>query len=105
MSTVNLRCPKKRILFQFCQGVAGGSFNNTTDWGFEVKKPTEDVHQPRWAKVVVIGKDVKAVRPAQFILVEPLMWTISFTHEGQKYWATSEEKLIAVSDSEPTGIV
>lgn len=104
MSFPNLRCPKSRIIFQFVQGVTSGSFNNKTDWGFEIKKPTEDVQRPRWAKVMVVGKDVKSVKPGNFILVEPLMWTLSFTHNGDKYWATAEEKLIAMSEEEPKGI-
>ena len=102
---MSLRCPKTRILFQFIDGVRSGSFNNTTEWGFEIKKPTEDVKVPRWAEVKVIGKDVKAVKPGDFILIEPMMWTISFTHENEKYWATAEHKLIAVSDERPTGII
>lgn len=103
MSFPNLRCPKQRILFQFCQGVTRGSFDNKTEWGFEIKKPTEDVNRPRWAKVMVVGKDVTAVTPGQYILVEPMMWTLSFTHLGEKYWATAQNKLIAMSEVEPKG--
>lgn len=101
---MNLRCPKTRILFKFLDGHRSGSFNNTTEWGFEIKKQTDDVKTPRWAEVVVVGKDVKAVKPGHYILIEPMMWTLSFTHEGQKYWATAEEKLIAMSEVLPTGI-
>ena len=104
MST-NLRCPKKRILFQFIDSARDGSFNNKTDWGFEIKKPTDDIKTPRWAEVQVVGKDVTAVKPGQFILIEPMMWTLSFTHEGSKYWATAEDKLIAMSEARPSGIV
>ena len=103
--SLNLRCPKTRIIFQFCEEVNSGSFDNKTDWGFEIKKPTEDVKVPRWAEVKVIGKDVKSIKPGQFILVEPLMWTLSFMHQGQKYWATAEHKLIAMSETRPTGMV
>lgn len=105
MSAANLRCPKSRILFQFYQDVSRGSFDNTTAWGFEIKKPTEDILTPRWAMVKVIGKNVKHVKPGQYILIEPSMWTLGFTYEGEKYWATAEEKLIAVSDEAPKGIV
>ena len=105
MSTPNLRCPKSRILFQFLQTNSAGSFDNKTEWGFEIKKATDDLQTPRWAEVKVIGKDVKYVKPGQFILIEPSMWTLSFTHENQKYWATAEHKLIAVSDERPKGIV
>lgn len=103
--SVKLRCPKSRILFQFIDSNRSGSFNNTTEWGFEIKKPTDDIKTPRWAEVVVVGKDVKAVKPGQFILIEPMMWTLSFMHEGQKYWATAEHKLIAMSEVRPTGII
>lgn len=103
--SLNLRCPKKRILFQFLDTARSGSFNNTTDWGFEIKKPTEDAKTPRWAKVLVVGKDVKAVQPGNYILIEPMMWTLSFTYNHEKYWATAEEKLIAMSEAVPTGLV
>lgn len=105
MSFPKLRCPKTRILFKFTQGVSQGSFNNNTDWGFEIKKPTEDVQTPRWARVEVVGKDVKSVKPGQFILIEALMWTNGFTYGGEKYWATAEHKLIAMSETEPKGLV
>lgn len=103
--TVRLRCQKTRILFQFVENTRTGSFNNTTDWGFEIKKPVEDIKAPRWAKVLVVGKDVKAVKPGQYVLVEPMMWTNAFTYENEKYWATAEEKLIAMSEVLPTGTV
>ncbi len=105
MSASNLRCPKSRILFQFYEGVSGGSFDNKTDWGFNIKKPTQDILSPRWATVKVVGKDVKYVVPGQYILIEPSMWTIGFTYNDEKYWATAEEKLIAVSDEAPRGMV
>lgn len=102
---MSLRCPKARILFQFIDGVRSGSFNNTTEWGFEIKKPTEDVKVPRWAEVKVVGKDVKAVKPGDYILIEPMMWTTSFVYKDEKYWATAEYKLIAVSGTKPTGLM
>lgn len=101
----NLRCPKQRILFQFAEATASGAFKNKTDWGFEIRNPVEDVKVPRWALVKVVGKDVTLVKPGQYILIEPMMWTLSFTYEGEKYWATAQHKLIAVSDEEPKGIV
>lgn len=104
MQTLNLRCPKQRIIFQFIDSNRSGSFNNTTEWGFEVKKATDDVKTPRWAEVLVVGKDVTAVKPGAYILIEPMMWTLSFTHNHQKYWATAEHKLIATSEAKPTGI-
>jgi hypothetical protein len=99
----NLRCPKNRIIFQFVEDTRSGTFNNTTTWGFEIKKATDDVKTPRWAEVKVTGKDVKAVKPGQYILVEPMMWTLSFLYDGNKYWATAEDKLIAMSDERPSG--
>jgi hypothetical protein len=100
-----LRCPKTRVLFQFLQNTGKNGFVQSTDWGFEIKRETETVTAPRWAEVKVVGKDVKAVKPGDFILIEPMMWTLSFEFEKEKYWATAEEKLIAVSAERPTGIV
>jgi hypothetical protein len=105
MISDKLRCPKRRILFQFVESTRGGSFNNNTDWGFEIKKPTEDVKAPRWAEAKVIGKDVTTVKTGQYIFIEPMMWTLSFEFEGEKYWATAEDKVIGISDIRPTGLV
>lgn len=100
---LNLRCIKNRIIFKFNDEVGSGSFDNKTDWGFEIKNPVKDVDVPRWAEVLAIGKDVKAVKPGNYILIEPLMWSLSFTHEGEKYWVTDETKLIAMSEVAPKG--
>lgn len=100
-----IKCQKNRILFKFLQETASGAFTNTTDWGFQIRNPVEDVKTPRWAKVFVVGKDVKHVRPGQYILIENLMWSLAFVHSGEKLWATDESKVILVSDDEPKGIL
>lgn len=103
--SLNLRCPKKRILFQFIETTRSGSFNNSTDWGFEIKKPDADITTPRWCEVLVVGKDVTAVKPGQYALVEAMMWTNSFTYENHKYWATAEDKVIGLTDTLPTNLL
>lgn len=98
----NLRVQKDRILFRFLDETGRGSFDNKTSWGFEIKKPTEDITTHRWVEVLVVGKDVRYVKPGQFALVEAMMWTNSFDYENEKFWATSEEKVIGTSDTRPS---
>lgn len=100
--SINLRCQKSRIIFKFVEDTRAGSFDNKTSWGFEIKKPIEDIKTHRWGEALVVGKDVTGVKPGQFILVEAMMWSNSFTHENSKYWVTAEEKVIGTSDTAPS---
>lgn len=105
MSLSKLRCQKQRIIFQFLEDTTGGKFSPTTSWGFEIKRPTEDHKEARWAEVKLVGKDVKHVVPGDFVFIEPLMWTLNFQYEGQKYWATDEVKVLGVSKTRPSGLM
>lgn len=104
MSSINLRCPKQRIIFQFLDGSESGRFVPKTEWGFEVKRQEENIKIPRWAEVKVVGRTVKAVKPGDYILIEPMMWSSPFTHDFEKYWVTDEVKVMATSNTRPAGI-
>lgn len=103
--TDKIRCPKQRIIFQFIGDTQSGNFVPKTEWGFEIKRATEDHKEPRWGEVKVVGKDVKHVVTGDYVLIEPLMWTLNFQYEGEKYWATDEVKVLAVSKTRPSGIM
>lgn len=98
-----LRTIKDRIIFQFLEDTTGGSFANRTDWGFEIKSPTTDLKAARWATVTHIGNKVKDIVEGDFVLIEPLMWTLHMEVEGKKYWTTTEEKVMILSKERPKG--
>lgn len=93
------------ILFEFVQETSAGSFDNKTSWGFEIKSAEKDLKYPRWATVVEIGPDVRAVQKHHYILIEHLMWTLPVFIGGRKVWKTDETKIIAISEEKPVGIV
>ena len=105
MDYSKIRCPKQRILFKFYDETAKGRFVPKTEWGFELKRETEDMKDMRWGIATAVGPNVKHVKVGDYILIEPLMWTLNFEFEGEKYWATDEEKIVAVSDEEPVGLL
>lgn len=98
-----LKAIKDRIIFQFLEDTSSGSFANTTDWGFVIKDAKEDMKVARWARVNVVGKDVKDVTPEDYILIEPLMWTLHIEVGGQRYWTTNESKVMLLSKERPKG--
>jgi hypothetical protein len=92
---------KDSILFKFVEDTGKGFFKNKTSWGFEVVKKQDDTKYARWGEVLAVGKKVKNVQVGQYILIEPLMWTLGVEHNGQKFWATNEEKVMLVSKEIP----
>jgi co-chaperonin GroES (HSP10) len=87
-----------RLVFEFVDRTQGGNFTNKTSWGFEIQQKTDEIKRPRWGKVLQVGSDISAVKEGQYVLIEPMMWTLGFEHEGKSYWTTSEEKVMAVAD-------
>lgn len=104
MSLKNLKALNDKIIFKFVQDTAGNMFRETTKSGITVMENKEkQLQAPRWGVVVTVGKDVSAeIYEGLYILVEPLMWTLHLEYDSEKFWVTSEPKVLAVSDTEPT---
>lgn len=100
-----MKAISKQIIFTFFQDVSNRAFENSTDWGFVIRNPTEDVKIARWGKALSVGNLVTKVKEGDYILIEPLMWTPHYEYEGNRYWNTSEDKVVAVHKLEPKGIV
>ncbi len=92
---------KNSILFKFLDETKSGGFANKTSWGFEVVDRKEDTKHARWGEVLSVGPKTKVVQKGDFILIEPLMWTLGVEVEGNKFWSTNEEKVIMVSKEKP----
>lgn len=93
------------ILFTFLDDVWNGTMSNTTAWGFQYQVSTQNTQQPgRWGQVHEVGSEVDQVSPGQYIFIEPLMWTVHQNHNDRKIWWTSQQKVMLVSDTAPTGV-
>lgn len=103
---MNLKVLGNKILFQFVQEVNNGQFKASTDWNFMIKSSNDDPKFARWGKVINKGPDVADVNIGDYVLVEPLMWTVNMDiDENTKAWGTNRDKVIAVSKTEPTGLI
>lgn len=102
---MNFRCLNNKVVFKFVEDIANGAFKNKTDWGFQLKQdPAGDIKKPRWGLVEKIGPDVTLVKEGEYVLIEPLMWTLKLIYEGDEFWYTNEEKILAHSEELPDGI-
>lgn len=105
MSSLNkLRALNKQIIFTFLQDTSGNYFHETTKTGLVLLENKDKQLKPaRWGKVERIGKDVSSeIKIGDFILIEPLMWTTHLAFEGEKFWVTSEDKVMCVSEENIT---
>jgi co-chaperonin GroES (HSP10) len=96
----NLSVLKNNIIFQFLDKTEGkeGSFSERTRSGLIIPKLQTTQKGERWGKVVAVGPDVQGVVKGDYILIEPLMWTVNGTFEGEKFWKTNDDKVMIVSN-------
>jgi hypothetical protein len=114
---MKLRCLHDGILFAFLQSTnAKGYFVEKTNWGFELAAPTDaqragnnvfnrTLQEGRWARVLTIGPECKTVEVGDYICVEPMMWTNSFTHDSVRIYKTDESKVMLISKEKPDTLV
>jgi co-chaperonin GroES (HSP10) len=102
-SVTRLRALNDRIIFQFLQDTTGNMFHEKTKHGIIVaENANKQLSAPRWAKVISVGKDVSnEIKSGMYILIENLMWTNHTDFEWEKFWVTSEEKILLISDDNP----
>lgn len=102
---MGLKVLNDKIIFQFVEDISRGAFNNKTDWGFQfVQNAAADVKKPRWGLVLQTGPEVQDVKEGNYVLIEPLMWTLRLSYEGTDFWYTQESKILALAEEEPVGI-
>ena len=95
-----LRALNHSVLFKFLDETSGqtGSFSERTRSGLIIPKLKGTQKGERWGEVLVIGPDVKGVLVGDYILIEPLMWTMGEVFEGTKVWKTNTDVIMAVSN-------
>jgi co-chaperonin GroES (HSP10) len=91
----------KNIIFAFVEDTSQGRFVPKSGGKIVIAGQNIDQNRdPKWGKVILVGPDVKQedVKVGQYILVEPLMWSPGFEHEGVKLWKTDSTKVMATSE-------
>ena len=95
-----------RILFTFLQDTRGNQFRETTKFGLQIiEDKDKQMKTPRWGVVISVGEDVSSeITEGLYVLIDPLGWTLNVEFENEKFWNTSEERVIAVTTERPTGL-
>lgn len=108
-TTNQLRATANHVIFQFEQEIkrkaVGGSdggighFVEKTDWGFTFESLSESADDSRWGIVHSTGPLAdKEIQPGMKVLVAPLKWTNAYEYNGEKYWTTNDEWILAIDD-------
>jgi len=98
----NIRTLGNKILFQFLEATSKnkrGTFENKTDWGFDIGNSFDETAKlPRWGVVVAIGPDVKeeGIVPGVKVFIEELKWTNSVDVDGEPVWQTDEDCILGI---------
>lgn len=97
-----LKAIRNHIVFQFNDGFSNRDvkqFADKTDWGFEVVRHNDSMERPRWVTVISVGHECPDdIKPGMHVLLEPLKWTSAFDFEGQEYWRSDSDCVLAVDE-------
>lgn len=99
----SMRPIRNHILFQFeddmIKHMGVRQFETKTSWGFAVFSADESTKDARFGRVVAVGHEVPDdIQPGMRILIDALKWTPSFPFEGQDYWRTDSDHVLAVDE-------
>jgi co-chaperonin GroES (HSP10) len=102
----DLKALNNKIIFQFLQDTTGGQFHETTRHGIVIMENNDkQLNVSRWAKVVKAGPRVSEdISVGDYVLIEALQWTTHIIWNREKFWMTTDEKIMAVSDVKPDGL-
>ena len=90
---------ESNIIFQFVEDVTSTRFKNSSASGFIITSDDgNQTSQPRWAKTIDVGPNVTEIKPGDFILIEAGKWTPGFELNGERFWKTDDQRVIATSD-------
>lgn len=97
---MTLRPLSHTVLFQFLDTTSGqeGRFSERTRSGLIIPTLQQTQKGERWGRVVAVGPDVEGISAGDFVLIEPLMWNVHGKFEGEKFWKTNADKILAVSN-------
>ena len=91
---------KNNFVFKFLDPNQDGRFINRTKSSIILtnKNDEEQTSVPRWGEVISIGPDVSEFKPGEFVLVGAGRWSQFFKIDGEKYWKSDSEQVLAVTD-------
>jgi co-chaperonin GroES (HSP10) len=88
---------RNNILFRFNDKVKDGKFVEVTESGLYLGfQHIDSGKKAREATVLVVGPNVTDVKVGDTILIEPLQWTEEVSMGGEKFWLTTEDKVIGI---------
>lgn len=79
-------------------GLHKKQFQDITDEGIVYSTPSESMDNPRWAFVTSVGPDVGDIFVNDCVLVTALKWTTAISFEGQDYWKTDADQILAIDN-------
>lgn len=96
-----IRPLQDKILFTFIESVEKGLFFEKTNSGIVIGRNNDStLKNPRWAKVIDVGPDVKHpdIKKGAEVLVDALRWTDSFkdVENDRKVWFTVEKDIMMI---------
>jgi co-chaperonin GroES (HSP10) len=88
------------VLFKFLDETQGpqGSFSERTRSGLIIPTLQATQKGERWGRVIAVGPDAEDIAVDDYILIEPLMWTRNAELDGDKFWKTNPDKILAVTN-------
>jgi len=96
---MGLRPLGNSILFTFMDDTAGGNFIPKTKSGILLTNQNlTEAHSAKWARALAVGSDCVDIKAGDFVLIEPLAWTVGFTYDEVRIWKTDESKILATTE-------
>ena len=98
---MKIRALGNSVLFKFIDNAANGMFSTKSSGKILiVRDDLDDQSKPRWGEVVTTGPEViDDIKPGKYILISGLRWTQGLEVNGEKIWKTTDDEVLAVSDS------
>lgn len=97
-----LKAIHNHIVFQFKDEFSNRDvkqFADKTDWGFEVVRHKDSMETPRWVIVIAVGHEApEDIQPGMTVLLEPLKWTEAFKFDGESYWRSDADCVLAIDE-------
>lgn len=98
---MNLQPLHNYILFRFVDDTSNDSLVSKTESGILMTKNLDynEQRDARWAKVIAVGPEVmdETININEYILIEPLQWTVGVDFGDGTLWRTDESKVMCTS--------
>lgn len=102
---MQIKAIRNKIIVQFLDQInSDGTFTNRAKPSSSMLiMPTKrsdfsEQSVARWAVVTSVGSEVAEIAIGDYVLIEPLKWTTSVEVDGQKYWQTEEQFIMAITN-------